>query len=90
MKSRNAIKAGQCYTFPVKEIRKEFARSLYIVEVEGSECAVTQYPCQYNDPKPERLSCLVQDIRDGVLSVAVGGNDVFVWIMLCNIAEADL
>ena len=66
MKSRNAIKAGQCYTFPVKEIRKEFARSLYIVEVEGSECAVTQYPCQYNDPKPERLSCLVQDIRDGV------------------------
>ena len=66
MKSMNAIKAGQCYTFPVKEIRKEYARSLYIVEVEGSECAVTQYPCQSNDPKPERLSCLVQDIRDGV------------------------
>ena len=66
MKSKNAIKAGQCYTFPVKDIRKEYARSLYIVEVDGKEYAVTQYPCQLNDPKPSTLSCLVQEIREGV------------------------
>ena len=66
MKSKNAIKAGQCYAFPVKEVRKEYARNLYIVEVEGREYAINMYPCQLKDPMPSTLSCLVQEIREGI------------------------
>ena len=66
MQAKLTLKAGQCYTFPVKEIKREFARHLYIVEVDGQEYAVTQYPCQLLEPQPKELSCLVQEIRDGV------------------------
>lgn len=46
--------------------QERICRHLYIVEVDGQEYAVTQYPCQLLEPQPKELNCLVQEIRDGV------------------------
>ncbi len=60
------FKKNKIYTLPVKEIRAENTRSFYIVEADGEEYAIPLFEFQKDDPTPERLSCLVKDVHDGV------------------------
>lgn len=60
------LEKGKIYDLPLKEIRTENRRSFYIVEAEGKEYAIGQFEFQKRDPRPEKISCLVKDIHEGV------------------------
>ena len=63
--SRKNFRVNEFYDLPVKEIRREYHRTYYVVEADGKEYAIGLYPCQIDDPRPESLRCLVRSVENG-------------------------
>ena len=59
------MKKGDVLLLPIKEIRQENKKSFFIVSHEGREHAIMMFEFQKNDPRTDRLQCVVKEISDG-------------------------
>ena len=60
----NLLKKGDVLLLPIKEIRQENKKSFFIVSHEGREHAILMFDFQKNDPRTEKLQCVVKEIRE--------------------------
>lgn len=58
-------KIGQSYLLPVKEVITENKRTFYKVEANGKEHNILLFDFQKDDEKPEKIACLVKELREG-------------------------
>ena len=63
---RTKLQKGEIYEFPVKRKQTENYKTYYIIVAEGREYAIRLFEVQREEPLPKTLSCVVNDIRDGV------------------------
>lgn len=61
----NQLKKGDVLLLPIKEIRQENKKSFFIVSHKGREHAIMMFEFQKNDPRTDRLQCVVKEISDG-------------------------
>lgn len=59
------LKKGDVLLLPIKEIRQENKKSFFIVSHEGREHAIMMFEFQKNDPRSDKMQCVVKEIRDG-------------------------
>lgn len=63
--NNNQYIQGKSYLLPVKEVISENKKVYYVVIAAGREYALPLYDFQKEDDRPEKISCLVKEVRNG-------------------------